>query len=334
MALTILPEIAGQQVNENISYCYLFEPLRVNVLEDTPATRLYIDILLLNLSTQEVIETLFQYVELDINPYESISFDLMEIAAQIHNSDIYKIGNFQNLLDSKNNMIVSEFIYQFNIYSSETLVPLIVKKLPILGCREYEQFVPEINFNQPINEFQLYNIDEHELAEKWGGYSFLETKLANVNETNLTPTILQIDYPTPQIPAAGVIYWKSRFGGWMFWGFEMLEKTYTNAYEGNLNVGMFNSTQRVNGNPYVGLDYTEVTSSYNLQLKAFELTTNELMAVAGISSSTVVYYAKTNDGKLEAMRLTSATVPLKNLADGGDFSISLQSISKTKQKTK
>ena len=97
---------------------------------------------------------------------------------------------------------------------------------------------------------------------------------------------------------------------------------------------MFDSTSRTNGNPFIPVDYTGISSSYSIDLKSFSLITSELMAVSGISSSIVAYYQETNISKLELMRISSVSVPLKNLADGGDFSLSLQSISKTNQKSK
>lgn len=334
MALTILPEIAGQQVNENVSYCYLYEPLRVNVFESTPATKLYIDIVLLDLATRAVKETFFQYVDFDINPLQSISFDLMEITRQLEGSDVYKIGNFQNLLESNKTMITSSFIYLYKIYSSETASPSLVYKLPILGGREFKDFIPQVAENQVLNEFELYGVDIYLLAKRWGGYSFIKTALAKLSSTDLTPINTEIKDTILDLPSGGVVHWKSRFGGWMHWGFEMSEKKYSNSYEGNLNVGMFDSTSRTNGNPFIPVDYTGISSSYSIDLKSFSLITSELMAVSGISSSIVAYYQETNISKLELMRISSVSVPLKNLADGGDFSLSLQSISKTNQKSK
>ena len=105
-------------------------------------------------------------------------------------------------------------------------------------------------------------------------------------------------------------------------------------YDDKIEVGMFESTLQSGGNPYVQADYTGITSSYSLTLKALSLSSVELEAVSGIQVSPAVYYMKDSSGALELMRLNSASVPLESQANGGDFSISLSSISTTNHKTK
>jgi len=105
-------------------------------------------------------------------------------------------------------------------------------------------------------------------------------------------------------------------------------------YTGKLDVGMFESTSPVYGNAYVPVDYTGLDMSYSLSLKSLSLSSDELKAVSGIALSPAIYYVSDFSGKLELMRLSSSTAPIGNIANGGDFSVSLKSISNTSQKTR
>ena len=115
--------------------------------------------------------------------------------------------------------------------------------------------------------------------------------------------------------------------------FNLKTRTFSKKYKGNLEVGMFDSTADINGNPYVGVDYTGIESSYDIMLKSLALSSAELLAVAGINAAPVVYYLEPGSEKIELMRTTSVTVPIDILANGGDFSVSLGNISKTSQQT-
>jgi len=123
-------------------------------------------------------------------------------------------------------------------------------------------------------------------------------------------------------------------GGWMFWGFELNRKSKAHRYTGNIDVGKFRSDKRRGGSPYVEMNYTGVETSYTLELKSLVLTQNELKAVSGLSASTAVYYTNNNSGRLELMKLSSVTVPISNMADGGDLTVSLENISINLQKTR
>jgi hypothetical protein len=119
----------------------------------------------------------------------------------------------------------------------------------------------------------------------------------------------------------------------MFWGFDIEERSSSNSYEGKLEISLFESTKPIDGEPYIPVDYISVSSSYTVTLKSLGLKKLELLAVSGIDFSPCIYYAADDSGKLELMRLSSSTAPYKNLANGGDFSVSLKSISNNSQKT-
>lgn len=335
MALIINTEILGQQADASLTYCYLYEPLRVNIAEsDITSKKLYIDVVRVSKFDSVVKDTLVSYVDLDFNPGKSITIDLMEVTRQLHNADVYKVAKVSDILNSSN-MIVSEFYYEFKIYSDKTNTPSIIRKLPILGGREFSQFNPDVNLTQPLNEFSYYGLDQNSISSKWSNFTFYKADLSSLTVgTNFNPILTGLSNASSCSADGGGIYWKSRFGGWMFWAFDIAKKNYNNSYSGNLSVGMFESTLPIGGSPYIQVDYTGVSSSYGIELKALSLSMNELKAVAGITASPAIYY---NDGvtdRLELMRLSAASVPITSLANGGDFSVSLQSISTTSQKSK
>lgn len=334
MAITIASEILGQDVSATVSYCYLYEPLRINVTEDDLlAVKFYVDVELLNIADGTTADIFLRYAEFDINAGKSFTFDAMELAQQIHNANVYKIATFDDLLESAKDAIVSKYIYKFSIYSDKTESPVIVRKLPIIGGREFREFTPEVLSTQNLTEFQKYGINESELAELWAGYPFIKASLADINSPDLTPIVEKIEFPLADPCKMGVIYWKSRLGGWMFWAFELVKRTDIHAYTGEIKSKMFESTLRVGGNPFVPVDYTGVTTGYSQDLKSLSLSMDALRAVNGILATTAVYFTEDNSGRLELMKLGSVSAPIDNLANGGDFSVSMISISRMAQNT-
>lgn len=335
MAVTITPEILGQVANATFSYSYLFEPLRVLVAESTnSATKIFVDLRIIDGTLGTILDTLEKYAEFDLSPGDKVSFDLMEIARQHRNSDTYKFANVDDMIEVNGfDSIVSKFRYIFRIYSDINTTPVEIKKVPIIGAREFEQFVPAVTQSTPINEFQFYGLDEAALEQRWGTVFLPKTVLKSPIVTDTRPTLTKIAGGGKVPCGEAFLIWKSRFGGWMWWGFDLKNKTLNHRYEGNLEVGMFESTKESAGDPYVPVDYTGITTSYSLSLKSLALTKLELQAVSGIKASTVVYFQQPGSQNLELMRIVSATTPFSVIARGGDFSVSLRSISKGNQTT-
>lgn len=342
MAIIITPEIRGQECSETISYCYLFEPLRINVEESNPlATKLFVEVERYNIQDKTVLvpfedgsNSLTRYVEIDLLPNKSVNFDLAEVMQQLHLAGVYKVATIADIETSYEEMICSKYVYKFKVTSELTSIPAIIQKLPIIGARNFNQFTGTVPFTQVLNEYEYYGINQEELVKRWGNYMFYKTSLKDpLIENNLQPNVTSLLQVGEEFPNGGVLYWKSRFGGWMYWGFDIEERSYSNSYEGKLEVGLFESTKPINGDPYIPVDYISVSNSSTIQLKSIGLTQQLLKAVSGISASPAVYYASDNSGKLELMRVTSSSSPYKNLAKGGDFSVSLKSISNNSQKT-
>jgi DNA-binding beta-propeller fold protein YncE len=615
MAITINTEIIGQEATSTLTYCYIYEPLRINVIESNLlANKMYIDIEIYNAENQTLNSTQVKYADFDINSGISVSFDLMEITRQLHDSDIYKISDFSDILAS--NTTTSKFYYKYLIYTDTTSNPTAIQKFPLNGGREYIDFIPKVEKTQPLTEFDLYGISIESLALKFNtkliktelsflnGNTFLGlspqgitidtngniytsnsvsnnvTKItpseffsilgttgtnpqgitidtsgniytanatynnvskitpegvstilgttgtnpqgitidtsgniytanatsnnvskitpegvstilgttgdlpqaitidisnniytANYNSNNVSkitpegvstilgnteinPTAITVDSSnniytanynsnnvskiTPEgvstilgttgdLPQAitidssnniytsnissnnvskitpegvstilgttgtnpqgitidtsgniytanatsnnvskitpegvstilgstntitpkntqilgngkescgGFIYFKSRFSGWMFWGMDLSKKNYSRSENGMIQGGLFESTNKLGGKTYVPLNYTSVSSSYSLDLKALNLNLLEMKSMMGIHSSPIVLYAENGTSRLEVMKLSSATTPLQNTANGGDFSVTLSSISMSNHQTR
>lgn len=335
MAVTINSQIQGQQFNSVATYCYLYEPLRVVLSEDdNTAQKFYIDLEILD--TQDntvVVEDNFRYGDFDINPGKSISVDLMKLARQRHDAQVYKISEINNISTAQSGWksVVSQYIYNFKIYSDINTTPISVKKIPIIGGRLFGDFIPQVGISQNLTEADVNGLD---LSERWLGYPYFTNQLSDPSLQDARP-ILSSQIATAGVePCAGMIIWKSRLGGWMNWGMDIKTESFKHKYDDNLEVGMFDSTEDIDGDPFVPVNYTGVETSYSITLKCLSLTNQELKAVSGINSSPVVYYMKDNSGKLELMRMNSATTPLSSLSNGNDFSVSLSSISSSMQKTR
>lgn len=335
MALTILPEISGQEVTSTCTYCYLYEPLRVVISEnDVAAQQIFIELEIIKSDDDTVVvENLLEYGVFDLNPGQGLSVDLMKLARQHHNANVY---NFSSLMDIYNDgwkSVISEYKYNFKITSDVTSTATSILKLPIIGGRDFRDFEPTL-LSQPIcTEADLD--PEVDMTNVWEGWSFLRTRLQPATQQDAKPRIDIIESALGEYAGCGgQVVWKSRLGGWMTWGFKMKKENTSKQYQGNIQVGMFESTASANGDAYVPVDYTGIETSYTITLKQLGLTSAELKAVHGIIASPAVYYMREKTGELELMRLTSAQAPIDNKANGGDFTVSLKSISSVSQLTR
>jgi hypothetical protein len=256
----------------------------------------------------------------------------MNIAQQYHDAGVYKFAETIDIVNDGWKASVSKYKYNFKIYSS-TSARQNIKKIPLLGGRMLEQFSPSLSSANPVNEFEFYGLSTTDIKNNWTNNFNINVVLANPTLQNAKPTVTQTT-GTGIEACGGWLIWKSRFSGWMFWGFDLKNRSFNKKYEGRLEVGMFESTADVGGKPYIPVDYTGISSSYTINLKSLGLSSAELLAVAGIHSSPAAYYSEPGSTKLELMQISSATTPINNLAHGGDFSVSLKSISTTVQKTK
>lgn len=441
MAVTITPEITGQVANATFSYCYIFEPLRIYVSESTStATKIFVDLEIIDIGSNTIINSFSRYAEFDLSQSLNISFDLMEIAKQHRDSNVYKNANVDDFSSTIGRWsVVSRYKYNFKIYSDVNALEVLIKKIPIIGVREFSQFTPAVDETIPINEFEYYGLDPLVYEQRWRNIWLPRVTLVPPTTVNANPIITKIigggtvnvdtifiQANTDEAGSLGVtldgqfvvstsfeigvtianlaialrdeinnasipftatstattvtitadskravvlttmqqiasnyignippiftntivgiddgitpcgeafLIWKSRFGGWMWWGFDMKKKDLNHSYGGRLQVGMFESTADFNGDPFIPVDYTEISTSYTMTLKALALNSTEMLAVSGIKASAAIYYLEPGSQNLELMRLQSADTPWSVLAHGGDFSVSLRSISTTKQTT-
>jgi len=337
MALTLTAEINGQDISAGQSYAYLYEPLRVNIEDsDLTAVKVYMDLQVWDISDSTQVEEIVKYAEFDINSGSSFAVDVMEIIRQHYDARVYKYSHIDEIAeDTKGwHSIVSKYSYICRFYNNvNELAKTGVNTHVIIGGRKFPNFVPAVPYTQNLTEYEVVGIDS-EMKGRWNGWPNIQAQLVDLSiGTDDRPTVSTFTPVSGDEACGGMVIWKSRLGGYMFWGFDIASETEQSRYKGSLEVGMFESTEETNGDAYVPVDYLEIETSYTINLKSIGLSRDELTAVRGIRNSPAVYYMREKTGELELMRLTSVSAPLPSNANGGDFSITLKSISRTSHKT-
>lgn len=332
MAITVSTQVTAQQASDTYTYCYLYEPLKVNIEDDeTSTTVIFMDMTVVDISDGSIVDTRDEYGKWDVSSSTSLEVDLMKIVRQYHDANVYQLSQTSEIADATN-IVVCEYKYEFLFYSNQTdsTSGTTIKKLPINGGRNFSQFVGTVGTSQVLTEAEVYGID---LTGRWKNYVNISQSLSDPTLTDSTPTITVTTETGAEFePCGGMLIWKSRYGGWMYWGMDIAVETPKGSYEGSLNVGMFEAND--NGNVYVEADYVSISNSYSYNLKAMTLEVDELKAVAGIANSPAIYYMKDSSATLELMRVTSVSAPISTLIGGGDFQVSLQSISSTSHKVR
>ena len=327
MAITINTRIAGQEATSTLTYCYLYEPLKIVVSEnDASVEKVFVDIDLIDAETGVVNDSLLKYVDFDITSLGSIEIDLMKVATQLMNFDILKIQSVDDIVSNWES-VVSKNIYNFKIYTDVVSTPLSVLKLPIMGSRFFEDFVATVSNSNSLNEFSSASSFDFNL----GGYSYAQYALkdiSSVSDSNYSPTRSKVNVTSTSAnqPCEGVIHYKSKLGGWCSFGMDLSTEDRKGKYLGKIARKGFSSTENINGNPFIQVNYTSVDFSYTIKLKKLSLDSSVLEELSGIQGSLAVYYQRTPTSRLELMKLTTASTPINSLTGGGDFSISLKSV--------
>lgn len=337
--LTVTTQILGQVAGPTTTYCYLYEPLKISIREADGLlnTKIYIELVVRDTSDQStIIEEIPAYGEYDINPAEPLTVDLMKIARQHHDANVYKFSNISEIAndDWGWKAVVSEYVYEFKVTSDVSTNVVTVKKLPIIGGRDFTDFTPSVSSSQELDEGSRTGWNLAFWYNRNKGYKFLQTALVNPLNNDARPSVSTFTGIKGYAPCGGYLVWKSKFGGWMQWGFDISSETTSRKYIGNLQVGLFESTADELGSIYVPADYTGITTTKSRKLKSINLDSEMLKAVSGIMESPAVYYMDSSNGDLELMRLASASVPVENLSNGGNFTVNLRSVSSTNQKTR
>jgi hypothetical protein len=334
MAITVTPIITGQELTSTYTYCYLYEPLLALMTEsDTAAKKLFVDVVIIDSVTATKLDTLVEYAEYDLNPGVGVKVDLMKLIRQVHDANIFQFGKASEIDTAGAFSITSKRKYNFKVYSDISTVGITVKKYPVIGGREFLDFDTVVDSAQDLTEFTAYAVPSTLYNNRWLNVLQYESELVNPTLTNASPTITPTTSTGTEVPCGGVLYWKSRFGGWMWWGFDISTKTYSKGYEGNLAVDMFEDNSA--GNFFVPVDYVKTMSSYSLQLKSLGVPNLALKALgASLNSSPAVYYTDNLGVSMELMRVSSVSAPISSLASGGDLSVTLNNISKTGMNTR
>lgn len=334
MSIVITPQILGQQADNTLSYCFLNEPLKVVIRDTYPLiTQFLADVTQIDARTGAVVETFSEYVIRDVASLGSVAVDLMKVVRQLHNFDTYSFSNVSDMTGVRGeDSVVSKYIYKFEIYNREYAPRKVILKLPIIGGRSFSNFVPAVDHLTPISE--ILNFDNAYL-KTYTLPTFTLKDISSVSNSDYSPTSASTVLTLGKEPCEGRIIWKSKLGSWVSWGMNLKTSSLKSSYQGNLSTGMFESTDFLGGgDPYVSVNYTSVSSSNSISLKCLSLTAEELIGVSEISGSPAVYYQKSISSRLELMRLTASSAPIKTHINGGDFSVSLSDIYKQNHRVK
>jgi hypothetical protein len=341
MAIEVNSRLANPfQIGNTFSnYYYLNEPLEVIVVENhASVTKIYVDLEIFDLDGVQITSLLEEkYVEYDYSQNTGgLYIDLMKVLRQYVDQNFYKIGTVSDLYSSLADIMFTKYRYQFKFHSDSTVYDdTRVACTVVNGGRRFYEFrqtpnannfitIPENNI---VSEMEKYNVS----VRHSGIYS---AKIDIAESTNDIPNFTKSDIDTrgEDLPTScGNLIWKSRYGGWCTWGFDLITKSSSIKYGGNIDVGMYEFSDT--GKPYVPSNYTDISESYTIKLKGLHLSKNELLLLDGLNASPAIYYQEPNSNILELMRLNSASVPLEGMADGGDATITLSSISNTTIKT-
>jgi hypothetical protein len=341
MSILITPQIEGQEAEATgqaftptLSYCFLNEPLKIYVDDNDPdVTEIYADVTQIDTYNGSEETTRVKYIVKDKAPSQGLVIDLMKVVKQLHDFDVYHFQSIADIVstDGKNS-VLSKFIYKFEFYSDISNFKYTILKLPILGGRTFENFVPLVDHTTPIRETNNFS------DSLLNGFSMPTLVLKNISSVSNNDYSLVANSPTysvGEMACEGRIVWKSKLGSWMSWGMNLKTETPKGSYSGQIDTGMFESTVfSGGGNPYNPVNYTSVSSSESVALKVLDLTAEQLKIVSGIHGTPAVYYQRTPSSKLELMKLTSASTPIKSLIHGGDFSVSLSGLHEYKNRVK
>ena len=336
MAITITPQITGQVASSTLTYSYLQEPLKVYITDTNVDTRVvYADIFKIDTQTGVVVSIETKYIYRDVSSLGGVVIDLSKVMNQMHDYDTYKYGSVSDIVGGWQS-VVSKYIYKFEFYTDQSPIKVEVLKLPIIGGRSFENFTPSVTYLNTLQELTLSQLQDTKL----GGYStptYTLKQISSVVDDDYTPTRVSslITSTSSNVPCGGVIHWKSKLGGWMSWGMDIKNETKSHSYNGNISVGMFESTSYTGGGDiYASVDYVGASSGLKISLKSLSVSAYNLIGLSEIAGSPVVYFQRDSSSRLELMRMTSVSAPIKTHINGGDFTVSLSRISKTEHKTK
>lgn len=316
MAITITTLLTDESVSTSKKHKYLFEPLEVKLSE--PGTTLFkIDVVLSNIATGALEVSYSNYALLDADENGEAIVDLMSIARDFFDAETYKIGDVSDI--DPLTIVPGRFI-QFNVSNDVSLGFEILRAVPLLGQRTFDQWDGEMSNTKPLTEWELYGITQPDYI----GYPKITTALKSNDSSDMTPAVTITTPTTGRCVKGAYLLWKSRLGGWCSYGFDVITERETGAYIGSLG----NELLRANdsGNPFVRANFTKRTVRKTVELKSSGVAQNEVKVLKGIEASPAVYLMRSESSKLEMFRLGGVSESITNLSGGSNVSITLDSI--------
>lgn len=321
--LTITPKINGQQADNSVSYAYLYEKLPILISTDELFPGLLkADLVEVNVATGEVIHSTNQvdYIVLEYNLNNQAEIDVMEVIRQYCQNEWFKIGK---LSDITWETIITKSIYRIAFdYGLPT--QKIIYKLPIIGGRNFHEFVPYISSTNKLDEWGIAG----QVMPSFIGYPLWNISLQSGILGNYTPSV-SYSIPTSgrSVCGAALVY-KSKFGGWCTYGFNIFSETNSSQYLGDIS---FDNFRAVNSHAYLSANYTGIVANSQINLKTVGISKIDADALRGITQSPAIYLMRTPSSPLELVRLNSFSAPVNNLSGGTTVDINLTTIHQLRQ---
>lgn len=318
--MTIVEKIIGTKISD-LAYYYVFEPLYVE-LTNTVSDDIDVWVQELDINTGAILSTQFA-TNLTTDNNNQIVVDYMAVLKSFITLEPYKIGSVSDILDSK-------FVLgRFNILTGwdGQNYTSIAKIVPLLGARMFDKFSENthIRTSTPLTEFEYLNLEN----PKFKGYPIIDITLQPLTNQNIEPTITITTPSTGSTVCGAFLIWKSIYGGWVSYGFEIISETTNTAYNNDLDMNLIYPND--NGNPFLTPNYTNRNTVHSLTLKAISVERDIVLGIRGIEMAPVIYLMRSATSGLELMRLDSFSAPLDNLKAGETVSISLTSIHQISQ---
>lgn len=321
---TITPKITGQRLDDSWTYAYLYESLYGEVLTHPTSSEyeMKVDLEVYDpLNGTTLLEKIVDYALFDQDSEGKTEIDYMALIRQHTQTQWYKIGHIDDIDWTS---VISRYIYncqtRYYVSSGEA-----VKTIPIIGGRGFRDFIPAVGGLQSLTEWEVLGVPQPEFL----GYPKISQSLQPGSQGDYRPTVTKVISTTGQDICGGYLIWKSKYGGWCTYGFNLRSDSKTGSYISQLSVDSFLPTE--SGGYYMPTDYTGIRSKNTTTLRSIGVSIDHAKAISGLAESPAIYLYDKDAEKMELVRLSALSVPIDNLKSGTNVEVVLSAIDVNEQ---
>ena len=340
---TVLRFKGGTQVGEGFGD-YIYEPHLIKLTSDDTLVKelKFAGIIFYKPDGTGSDPGVTDYARISLDGDGSAIIDIHKLLRPLVEKDIYKIGEVSDITWET---IMSKNWYQWSVYeilpNGTTGGSSGSYNIPLHGGRQYKNLEDLSRGLLPTGETKvawLTDWDYNGIKQpEWIGQPIISSDLppyfgGGLNVMDLRPIVTITTPVTGRNCCGAYLIWKSQYGGWNSYGFDIYIETDSLKYEGKLGgdpLGVVSET--AGANPYIKPNYTEVSTTSKSQLKTVGVPQAEARVLQSLNNSPAVFLKRLGSDKLELMRLNSTSIPLSNLTNGVTVSVSLSSIGEQMQ---